>query len=403
MILKKLCFVTREYAHPKMGGTGGIGVFLKHHTKQLYKNGLKITIFSFGKRAVRFDDNGVSIVKIKDLSAFNDWFKSILRRFKIPGYIRIKMLLEYMNRLYISIYLSLFVKKHGFDIIEFHDYGGDAAFFISSLPMVIRCHGSALSLHKFMGYYHRKTDSVFEKRLFKRFGSYTIAVSNYSATITQEAFGLKQKPKVIYNSVDVPNPKANQGYLDNPTEPFSIFYFGSIRERKGIDVACHVFNSILVDYPEASFHVMGNNNNNYWNTVAFNLLSDAAKERTTYYGSIPNTEVTNYLGRGHVFLFPSYGENFSIGLLEVMALGKITITSNIPAFNEIIQHGINGFVADSLLDYCNRISDVFDRRADVEFVSEQAFNTVKNNFNAQFITQQNIDYYQSVITSKITP
>ena len=157
----KICFVTREYAHNKMGKTGGIGVFLKQFTTELKQHDFDITVFSFGDCSVKFNDEGVNINKIKDLSRFNEWVRTPFRRYKIPGYITLKVVLEFINRLYISLYLSVFVSRRRFNIIEFHDYGGDAPYFISQKPKVVRCHGSALTLHQFMGYVNRITDSIF--------------------------------------------------------------------------------------------------------------------------------------------------------------------------------------------------------------------------------------------------
>lgn len=396
----KICFVSREYAHPKMGGTGGIGVFLKQFTQQLKQHSFKITVFSFGHASINFDDEEVIVIKIKDLSGFNEWIKAPLRRNKIPGYITIKILLEYINRFYISMCLSLFVLKKRFDIIEFHDYGGDAAFFIGRLPKVIRCHGSALTLHQFMGYTKRITDTIFEKQLFKRFYKNVIAVSNYSAEITQKAFQLQTKPSIIYNGVELANMNFKNDYFDSPTIKKSIFYFGSIRERKGIDVACDIFNSIIEKFPEASFHVLGNNNNKHWDTVAVKILSDEALNNTTYYGSIPNTEIFEYLSKAHLVIFPSFGENFSIALLEVMSIGKVVITSTIPSFQEIIENRVNGFIAVTKEDYIDYISKTFNAEIKIEQVSKQAKDTIMNKFSSNKIIEQNISYYRSLINLK---
>ena len=396
----KICFVTREYAHPNMGRTGGIGVFLKQFTTELQQHDFNIVVFSFGIISVRFHDANVEVIKIKDLSGFNEWLRTPLRRYKVPGYITIKIILEFINRVYISMYLSVFVIRRQFDLIEFHDYGGDAPFIITNKPKIVRCHGSALTLHLFMGYVNRISDSIFEQQFFKRFHKNVIAVSKYSAEITQKAFNLRELPEVIYNGVSIPKNFTSKEYLDSPTIPFSVFYFGSIRERKGIDLACEVFNSVIKQFPKASFHVLGNNNNDHWNQVAIKILSQRAVDQTTYYGAVPNSEVNSYLEKAHVVLFPSYGENFSIALLEVMALGKIAITSNIPAFKEIIQHGVNGFISNSFEDYMTLVTEVFDNRIDASGIEKQAKLTIIDSFEISNIMKQNVQYYKSILKNE---
>mgnify|MGYP001039595205 CR=1 FL=1 len=397
MTRTKICFATREYAHPSMGKTGGIGVFVKQFAAQLQYADFDITVFSFGDKSVRFKDEHITVIKIKDLSGFNEAIKSPLRKYKVPGYITIKKLLAFFNRIYISWYLSYYVFKHKIDLIEFHDYGGDFTYFMGKLPKVVRCHGTAVTLHQFMGYYKRQPDAFFEYQFFKRFNKHVVAVSKASASMTQKAFQLKSLPKVIYNGVAIPKIEGAKEYLNAPTEKFSVYYFGTVRERKGIDIACTVFNSLIEDYPQATFHIMGNDNNKYWKDHAKPILSNKAIANTTYYGTIPNEKVNDYLKKAHVVLFPSFGENFSVALLEVMALGKLVVSSNIPAFNEIIIHKQNGFIAKEEKEYEQYIRSIFNAEVEVNTISKHAIQTLKSHLDLKDILKQNINYYKSLL------
>lgn len=389
--------MSREYAHKRMGSTGGIGVFVKQLAMQLKTHNIQITVFSFGTESVSFDDAGVRVVKIKDLSNFNARVRRFLKKYHIPGYHKMKLFMAFLNRVYISIYLSVFSFKQKFDIVEFHDYGGDAPYFLGRLKKVIRCHGSAVALHQFMGYGKRKTDTVFEYQMFKRFNKHIIAVSDYSAQMAQAAFKLKMRPKTIYNGVVMDASLIQAHYFDAPTIPFSVFYFGSLRERKGIDIACETFNKVVIDFPNAQFHIMGANNNDYWNKKVVHVLSEAALAQTTYHGMVPNTEVASYLQQAHVVLFPSYGENFSVALLEVLALKKLVICSNIPAFREIIKNRENGLIAHTNLEYYSLIKQVFQNELDIELISKNAIKMIQNNFEMQTVVNRNIVFYKSIL------
>lgn len=393
------CYVTREYAHASMGSTGGIGVFVKQLTSELKVHDFKITVFSFGSDSVRLEDAGVRVVKIKDLTNVSKSINAFFKKYHIPGYLKTKRFMAFLNRLYISLYLSVFVFKNGFNIIEFHDYGGDTPYFLGRLPKVIRCHGSAVALHQFMGYDLRKLDAIFEYQLFKRFKKHVIAVSNFSAKMAQDAFKLKTLPKTIYNGVVLDNSLNKEHYFDAPMVPFSVFYFGSIRERKGIDIACETFNKVVLDFPEAQFHVMGANNNDYWNKSVVHILSESALKQTTYHGMVPNADIVSYLQKAHVVLFPSYGENFSVALLEVMALKKIVVCSNIPAFKEIVKHGENGLIAHTNSEYYSLVKKVFQKELDIQNISNNAVNTIKNNFEMQMVVNENIAFYKSLISN----
>ena len=126
-------------------------------------------------------------------------------------------------------------------------------------------------------------------------------------------------------------------------------------------------------------------------------MSQEALKRTTYYGAIPNDQIFKYLNQAHVVIFPSFGENFSIALLEVMAIGKLAVTSDIPAFKEIIKPFQNGFIASEKEDYITIISSIFEEHIDADFISKNAKNTIETKFHSKDIIQENINYYKSIL------
>ncbi|MCF6308041.1 MAG: glycosyltransferase family 4 protein [Flavobacteriaceae bacterium] len=397
MKIINFCFVTSEYAHKGMGKTGGIGVFIKRNAQYLTQNNFNVYVYTYGGNNKCFDDDGVQIIQIKDFDRLNKKILNYLKSYKIPGYFYVKLFLEYLNRFYLSMRFSLFTFRKNIDIIEFPDYLGCFPFTISKAHKVIRCHGSALALCKFMGYNKRNIDIIFEKLLFKRFSKNSIAVSSHSADITQQSFNLKLKPKVIYNGVSIQEIIKGKEYIKPTTIQKSIFYFGLLTERKGLDIACKVFNDIITEFPSATFHLVGGNINNNWERISRDILSTKALKNTIYYGSIPNDEIFTYLSKAHVVIFPSFGETLSLALLEVLSIGKIAITSNIPAFKEIVESGNNGFIIEKHEDYKLFISKIFNNEVNVEFISENAINTINEKFNTRLIIDENINYYKSLL------
>ena len=264
-------------------------------------------------------------------------------------------------------------------------------FFLVFQRKIIRCHGSSTILNLFFGYGKRSLDVYFEKLLFSRYKKNIIAVSEYSSNITQQVFELKSRPKVIYNGVNVPKTVAKDE-IDQ-----SLFYVGSLMERKGVLLACQVFNQIIEYNSKATFHLLGNNVNDCWNKNIIKLLSPKALKNTTYYGSIASNEVLSYVSKAHVVIFPSYGENFSIALLEAMSIGKLVVTSNIPAFREIIEHEKNGVIANSLQDYISSISKMFLGDYENCVLKENAYQTIITKFNQERLVLENINYYDSLI------
>ena len=389
--LSTICFVSKEYAHSSMGKTGGIGVFVANLSKELSIKKINVFVFSFGPKKKQFIDNGVTVIVVCDLSSWINRILDIWKKFRLPGLSKIKLLLLFLNKLFISLKLTLFSIRKKIQIIEFNDYGGDVPFFFGFSKKIIRCHGSSTILNLFFGYGKRSLDVYFEKLLFSRYKKNIIAVSEYSSNITQQVFELKSRPKVIYNGVNVPKTVAKDE-IDQ-----SLFYVGSLMERKGVLLACQVFNQIIEYNSKATFHLLGNNVNDCWNKNIIKLLSPKALKNTTYYGSIASNEVLSYVSKAHVVIFPSYGENFSIALLEAMSIGKLVVTSNIPAFREIIEHEKNGVIANSLQDYISSISKMFLGDYENCVLKENAYQTIITKFNQERLVLENINYYNSLI------
>ncbi|NKI27110.1 glycosyltransferase [Arenibacter sp. 6A1] len=88
-------------------------------------------------------------------------------------------------------------------------------------------------------------------------------------------------------------------------------------------------------------------------------IFDTAKKYglSNYITHIPYTKnVEEYLAQSDVFLQGSYVEGFPNALLESCAVGTPVIAFQAPGgIDEIITDGLNGFIADSTVDYVNKI------------------------------------------------
>lgn len=67
-------------------------------------------------------------------------------------------------------------------------------------------------------------------------------------------------------------------------------------------------------------------------------------------GLLPRAEVAERLRQIDVFLLLSEWEGLPLALIEAQGMGIPAIVSNIPGCTEVIQHGYNGFVAESDAD-----------------------------------------------------
>lgn len=395
MKLAKICFVTDEYDHPDFHATGGIGTFIRNLAYELSDKGIEVHVFSYlyGTRRERIiNDNGIIIHSVLRSNYVLNKCIKILHKIKLSS-LKKAIISEAIYKLSFSIQLYQFALKNKIDIFEFNDFSGDSCFFLKR-NVVIRCHGNAKTLHEHMNYPKYEKSIFFEKLAFKVHKN-IVCVSEYCRDVTVRSFNLKEVPKVIYNSVKVDSLGFENVIRNNYTNK-CIYYFGSLRERKGLIVACNVINELIRKHPDLIFHLIGKNENNNWENICLKVLSSEALKRTIYHGSMEQSKALDYLSNAHIVIFPSYGENFSLALLEVMAMGKIVVTSSIPSFLEVIKDNENGFIATNESDYIKWIDYIFDKDL-INDISQNAFSTVANNFESKKAVMENIKYYDSIL------
>ncbi len=98
-------------------------------------------------------------------------------------------------------------------------------------------------------------------------------------------------------------------------------------------------------------------------------------------------EVLRILNDNDIFILTSLWEGLSISLLEAMYMRKVCIVSNVIGNRDVIQDGVNGYVADNIEDFFRIINDVITRR-DVENIKENARLDVVNEFNAEVMIRE---------------
>ena len=64
----KIAFLTPEYPHPQIGGSGGIGSSIKYLARGLTQMGHKVTVLLYQQpKEELIDDSGVTIQRIKNV------------------------------------------------------------------------------------------------------------------------------------------------------------------------------------------------------------------------------------------------------------------------------------------------------------------------------------------------
>lgn len=130
-------------------------------------------------------------------------------------------------------------------------------------------------------------------------------------------------------------------------------------------------------------------------------VKQANTENINFLGARSHSEVKEYLRKADIFLLPSVidtqgdMEGIPVSLMEAMAAGIIVISTEHSGIPELIENGVNGFLApekDAVA--LNKIINQAVSRADLAQIRENARKKVEDEFNSVNLTQELINFIE---------
>lgn len=375
-----IAFLTPEYPHGNVNKTGGIGTSIKNLAEGLIQQNHNVSVFVFCQQndAV-FKDQSINFHLLKT------------RKFKFLGW--------YLQRKFLQRYINKVIVSEQIQVIEAPDWTGITAFMNLKCPIVIRCHGTDAYFCKLEQRLQKKKNYFLEHRALHN-ADHIISVSQFNADETKSIFKLKRNITVIHNGIDT-NHFQPQNILNEGT----ILYFGTLIRKKGVLELTHILNTVLSQFPEMTFRVAGNDTIDFQTqkstkSLMLEQMSDDLKEKTTWLGTLPYSDIKAEIANAHCIVLPSFAEAFPMTWLEAMAMEKAMVTSNIGWANEMMIDEKTGYTVDPKNHnlYAKRILELLKDDGLRARLGKEARKTVTRNFSAEVITKKNIAYYKSIIT-----
>lgn len=391
--LNRILIFTKEYHHPKISVTGGTGVFYKNLAHALTERGFQVTIFGSNRTAVDFSENGIRFKFVQEY--FKKYpLKEFLRSFS--G--KVKLLENFHFKIYTSEKRYLEKKLLDFihsekvkpQIIETHDWEGiSQALLKCGIPYIVRFHGSWKVLGQYFGYGFAKGKVYCEDQALP-ISENNIVISQYSEKINKELFNIPT-PRLIYNGTN-----CNLWIRDHSVKeiPYSIFFYGEVKEKKGAYVALGAFLKLQKSYPDCTLHFIGYAGKN--EDILKRMAGSENQKNIFFYGRKNHEEARRLLSAATIVFFPSKGENFSLSLLEVMSLGKPVICSAIPSFQEIISEGQTGMIAQNADVFATKASLLFENKVMRDKISAEARTLITDHFSINKMVDKTIAYYKEI-------
>ncbi|MBC7845886.1 MAG: glycosyltransferase family 4 protein [Flavobacterium sp.] len=378
----KIAFLTPEYPHTKTGSSGGIGTSIKNLAIGLLAEGCSVRVLVYGQKEESvFVDNGITVQQIKNVK-----FKGL------SWWLTRKKLERIINELYAN---------KAIDLVEAPDWTGITSFIQpKKCPIVIRLNGSDTY---FCHLDHRpvKWRNKFHERRALEKADGLISVSQFTADLTNEVFGLHKEFTIIPNSIDLDLFDSN----DKDKEKNVILYFGSLIRKKGLLELPFVFNEVIQKNPEARLILIGKDvsdvitgNLSTWAMMQTQFTAEALRN-TSYLGSVPYQEIKEHIKAATLCVFPTFAEALPVSWIEAMAMQKPIVASNIGWANEIIEDGVEGFLVHPKdhKKYAERILELLENPKMQSAFGMAARKKVVSIFSMEIVAQQSMSFYKTLI------
>lgn len=298
--------------------------------------------------------------------------------------------------------LRSLIRQQKVNIVEAPDWRGITSFLSVKCPLVVKIHGSdAYFAH--LDQKPIKWRIRFAERRALQKANAVVSVSKYAASITASLFSLKKKIAIIPNGIDI-----NQFEVLPSNSTVNVLYFGTLVRKKGSLELPHIFKKVIEQCPDAQLSLVGLNsddpatgNPSVWQMIQ-EALSPQARLQTQYLGSVPYSEVKNYIAEAAVCIFPSYAEALPVSWMEAMAMGKAIVASDIGWASEMITDGHEGFlVHPSSHDlFAAKIVQLLKDPKLRQDLGDAARRKAENQFSTAAVAAQNLEFYHNLIRRK---
>lgn len=379
----KVAFLTPEYPHSSTGSSGGIGTSIKNLAKGLSLEGVYVRVLVYGQKGEGvFDDEGVQVQRIKNVK-----WKGL------SWWLTRKKLERLINQLY---------EEGTIDLVEAPDWTGITSCITpKKCPIIIRLNGSDTYFCHLDQRPVKWWNKFHERRALQKADG-LLSVSQFTANLTNQVFGLNNAYEVIPNPIDGVSFEPSKGGNENND---SILYFGSLIRKKGVLELPLIFNRVIENNPKAELFLLGKDvpdaisgNSSTWEMMK-NCFSSAAISSVNFLGSVPYEKVKEYIERASVCVFPSFAEAFPVSWLEAMAMEKAIVASDIGWAKEMITDGKEGFLVNpkNHEEFALKINNLLQDAVVRKKLGEAARKKIENNFCTSQVVQQNVAYYSKII------
>ena len=208
------------------------------------------------------------------------------------------------------------------------------------------------------------------------------------------------KVNVIYNGVDL-------AWLDPIRDRHvkvrrRIVAAGRLTRKKGMHEVLRVFRILRERWPDASLVILGDGpERGALESARSTLGLDGAVE---FLGHVSHERVVEEMAKAEVFMLlsRSEGERLPNVVKEGMACGCVCVTTPTPGIDELVEHGVNGYVVgqEDVERAASIIDTVFAGRVDTDAIATRARARIVEAFDLHETAPRYLDLWRRAIEDR---
>lgn len=258
--------------------------------------------------------------------------------------------------------------------------------------------------------YRIKRNQMLAYKLTRRLRHHCIANSRRGAAFNAQALSYPPSHySVVLNGVDTDrfslgNDPDIRAQLGIPQDAFLIGMFGSFKEQKNQSMLMHALKVLQekgVEYRALfvgeKLHGGAQNTAAYYDSIVALGEELGVGGNCCYQGNVQN--VQRYYRACDVTVLPSLFEGTPNVVLESLACGVPAIVTNVASNDQIIEHGVNGYLVDvgDVEGLSSYLSDLQRDRGLRERIGESARDTAVHKFSNQVLARETANVYRKLL------
>lgn len=390
----RIAFVTPEFV-TENDFDGGLANYLYRVSLALLQQGHTPIIVVASVKNEVFIYNGIEVHRV--LIDYNNKMLNLLKRltrYKYNNTLQIKFQSWRLN-----VALKRIHKENPVDIIQYASYLATGYYRLKDVPAVNRVSSYQPLWREAYGNINPSLDDLkiedLERSAFRKadgiFGPSNVIAKAIEKDINR-SIRIIETPFLL-DTIDL-NDELYRLYLKDKKY---LLFFGSIGLLKGADLIAEIIDQLLSNHPELFFVLVGKGVE--W---AERIKDNASRnrERVIYFNKMAHDRLYPIISNAFAVVLPSKIDNFPNTCLEAMAHKKVVIGTKGTSFEQLINHGVSGFLCKS-----NDSKDLFKTIESVlnltdeerKKIGDKAYERIQK-LRPDNVVKELLDYYVEIIS-----